>query len=100
MRSDQTVTLKMAAESRKDQYCGWEFDLYPSDQYYLFVRRSRPGAELIELEIEGVQQKYEFIQDYRLQFDGNTARDGWNKYLLTEPAALKIHTLSLKDSQD
>lgn len=55
MRSDQIVTLKMAAESRKDQYCGWEFDLYPSDQYYLFVRRSRPGSELIELEIEGVQ---------------------------------------------
>lgn len=56
-----SVSFKMASESPVDQYCQWEFELDPNEKYLIFIKRERPASELIELEIEGLYERYEFI---------------------------------------
>ena len=56
-------------QAPKDQYCNWQFDLSPSNKYLIHIKRELPATEVIELEIKGQGGKYEFIEDYRLQYD-------------------------------
>lgn len=63
-------------------YCTWKFDLNPELKYLIYIKRSSPPIEQIELQIQG-EIKNEYIEDYRLRYDRKTAnKEGWNRYLL------------------
>ena len=79
------------------QYCRWEFYLRPMEKYTMAIKRGSDASEVLELEIEGSKDR-EDIKDYRLQYDPQMDENGWNIYSLTNPEALTIHALTLKEN--
>ncbi len=94
------LTLQMGKSGdyiSENTYCQWDLNLDPFQTYFIYIQRDQQPQEVIEFQIYG-QNKDEYIQDYKLQYDDKTAIEGWNKYLLQSPTKLSIYTRALDDS--